>query len=149
MTPLKNFTNRLQIANTNFIGLLILAVAIIGFFPTVSQAQLFGTGAHGTTTIYGTLSMSSDVNFIHLTVANTGVIETHGYTIYVSGTLNNSGTITDSWSGGDGGDGGTAGIGGYGVGMHTPPTAGGDGLAGGSASVSGGGNGGSGGGGGG
>jgi hypothetical protein len=66
----------------------------------------FGTGSDGAVTISSNTTLTADKNYTNLTV-NAGVtLNTAGFTVCVSGTLTNNGTVTDSTSGGAGGAGG-------------------------------------------
>lgn len=87
-------------------------VLVLGVAVSESSAQLYGNGTDGPHTVVGTEDLTADKNYTDLTVPSGTVLETHGFTIRVTGTLTNAGTITDSYSGGTGGIGGTYGLGG-------------------------------------
>ena len=126
---------------TALFGLLGIAV------PTESVRAQFGTGADGAVVIGVNTTLAGVKNYTKLTV-NPGItLNTAGFTVYVSDTLRNMGTITDQQSGGNGGIGGTGGVGGHG--LHVAPSLGAAGIGGFPASIVGGGIGGNGGGGGG
>ncbi len=72
----------------------------------------FGDGSDGTVTINKNSVLNRTMNYENL-IINTGyTLDTHGYTVNVSGTLVNNGTIIDTYSGGAGGTGGAGGHGG-------------------------------------
>jgi hypothetical protein len=71
----------------------------------------FGTGTNGDVTITSNTALTSDKNYHNLTINSGRTLNTQGHTVYVSGTLLNYGTITDSYSGGSGGSGGAGGAG--------------------------------------
>ena len=98
--------------------------------------SLYGDGTDGDQTITQYTLLSRDMNFRDLTVSAGAILDTAGYTVRVSGMLNNAGTITDTVSGGNGGSGGDEGQGGFGCYSHNQPTQGETGKAGGAPSVS-------------
>jgi len=131
---------------------LLSALAFVLILSVPAQAQVFGTGADGNYTVTGTYHMTRHMHWQNLTIPGGAIIETHGFTIYVTDTLLNWGMITDSYTGGMGGTGGTGGNGGTGSWSHIPPSpgvAGSPGFSGGVGSGNGGAGGGGGGGGGG
>ncbi len=134
-----------------YVIILVCLTTALFVFAEPASAQVFGDGSDGNLVITGsgTYHMTSDMNWIDLTVNSGATLETHGYIIRVSGTLINNGTITDSYSGGNGGAGGPGGAGGIGYDGHIPPIHGSPGNTGSAGSVSGAGIGGTGGGGGG
>ncbi len=130
---------------------LVTSVGTIGIcllcFTSAVLAQ-FGTGADGSWTIAGDVYLTSNKNYVDLTITPGSTLSTNGFTVYVSGTLLNQGRITDLYSGGNGGSGGAGGRGGYGTPSHHAPESGYYPTLGGSAWKPGGGSGGNGGGGG-
>ena len=83
-----------------------------GSLQLVNDTSIFGDGSDGDVTIPpGTTTLTGDMNYHNLTIPSSRTLNTAGYTVYVSGTLLNSGTITDSSSGGSGGTSGDGGSG--------------------------------------
>jgi len=82
-----------------------------GHLILANDTSPFGTGANGDVTITSNTILTSDKNYHNLTINSGKSLNTQGHTVYVSGTLLNYGTITDSSTGGSGGSGGAGGAG--------------------------------------
>ena len=78
--------------------------------PT-APASIYGDGSDGVVTIAAPATLTRDYDYSTLTVNNGITLDTAGYTVRVSGTLTNQGTITDAQTGGAGGSGGAGGDG--------------------------------------
>jgi len=87
--------------------------AWVGFMESEQGQGWFGDGSDGNATITGgTTTLTRDTYYADLTVAATGVLDTNGYRVFVSGTLTivAGGVITNP--AGDGSSGSTGGVGG-------------------------------------
>ncbi|MBN2562252.1 MAG: hypothetical protein JXQ75_15110 [Phycisphaerae bacterium] len=72
----------------------------------------FGDGSDGDVVIDHNTQLARDMDYHNLTVLPGVTLDTRGHTVWVCGTLENNGTITDTYCGGHGGNAGSGGWGG-------------------------------------
>lgn len=80
-----------------------------GVIPSAQIPLFYGDGSDGAVTISSNTTVSRDMNYSSLTVNTSIILNTAGNIIRTTGTLANSGTITDTISGGAGGPAGNGG----------------------------------------
>lgn len=75
--------------NKQYMILRLFACLLLFFAVAVEspRAQLFGDGSDGDSTITGSVSLSSDMNFNNLDISPGAVLTTNGFDVRVNGTL--------------------------------------------------------------
>jgi hypothetical protein len=90
----------------------------------LNQSSVFGDGSDGDLWVNGTTTLLPNKKYRNVNISITGTLNVYGRTLKVSNTLNNYGTIKDTYSGDTGGTGGNGGSGGD-ASTYTPPNEGG------------------------